>query len=90
MEGMNDLLLAKKEIIYVAQISAESTCARRNGSCGPRRLSRGNVLMQLRDRWGQFCTDEAFADLFPTHGQPALAPWRLALVMVFQISTRRW
>src|SRR5437667_9448341 len=29
-------------------------------------------------------TDEAFADLFPTHGQPALAPWRLALVTVFQ------
>jgi transposase len=29
-------------------------------------------------------TDEAFADLFPTHGQPAFAPWRLALVTVFQ------
>src|SRR6266550_8697743 len=29
-------------------------------------------------------TDESFADLFPTHGQPALAPWRLALVTLFQ------
>jgi len=29
-------------------------------------------------------TDEVFADLFPTHGQPAFAPWRLALVTVFQ------
>jgi transposase len=29
-------------------------------------------------------TDEAFADLFPTHGQPAFAPWRLAKVTVFQ------
>jgi len=29
-------------------------------------------------------TDEAFADLFPTHGQPAFTPWRLALVTVFQ------
>jgi transposase len=29
-------------------------------------------------------SDEACADLFPTHGQPALAPWRLALVTVFQ------
>jgi len=29
-------------------------------------------------------TDEAKARLFPTHGQPALAPWRLALVTVFQ------
>jgi transposase len=45
---------------------------------------RGNVLMQLRDSLGSIYTDEAFADLFPTHGQPAEAPWRLALVTVFQ------
>ncbi|HEX9134750.1 MAG TPA: IS1182 family transposase [Ktedonobacteraceae bacterium] len=45
---------------------------------------RGNVLMQLRDTLGSIYTDEAFADLFPTHGQPAEAPWRLALVTVFQ------
>src|SRR5437667_6129198 len=45
---------------------------------------RGNVLMQLRDILGSIYTDEAFADLFPTHGQPAEAPWRLALVTVFQ------
>jgi transposase len=40
--------------------------------------------MQLRDALGTIYTDEGFADLFPTHGQPALAPWRLALVTVFQ------
>jgi transposase len=45
---------------------------------------RGNVFMQLRDTLGVIYTDEAFADLFPIHGQPALAPWRLALVTVFQ------
>jgi len=45
---------------------------------------RGNVYMQVRDTLGTIYTDEAFADLFPTHGQPALAPWRLALVTVFQ------
>jgi transposase len=44
----------------------------------------GNVVMQLRDALGTIYTDEAFADLFPTHGQPAEAPWRLALVSVFQ------
>jgi len=44
----------------------------------------GNVLMHLRDRLGVIYTDEAFADLFPTHGQPAFAPWRLALVTIFQ------
>src|SRR5438477_7411116 len=45
---------------------------------------RGNVFMQVRDALGTIYTDEAFADLFPTHGQPAEAPWRLALVTVFQ------
>ena len=45
---------------------------------------RGNVFMQVRDTLGTIYTDEAFADLFPTHGQPALAPWRLALITIFQ------
>src|SRR5579859_7465339 len=45
---------------------------------------RGNVFIQLRDTLGTIYTDEAFTDLFPTHGQPALAPWRLALVTIFQ------
>src|SRR5215469_13121861 len=45
---------------------------------------RGNVLMQMRDTLGSIYTDEQFADLFPTHGQPAEPPWRLALVTVFQ------
>jgi transposase len=40
--------------------------------------------MQLRDTLGTIYTDEEFADLFPTHGQPAETPWRLALVTVFQ------
>src|SRR6266568_3418954 len=44
----------------------------------------GNVVMQLRDTLGTIYTNEVFADLFPTHGQPAEAPWRLALVIVFQ------
>jgi transposase len=44
----------------------------------------GNVVMQMRDALGTIYTDEAFADLFPTHGQPAFAPWRLALVTLFQ------
>ncbi len=45
---------------------------------------RGNVFMQLRDTLGTIYTDEAFAELFPPHGQPAFAPWRLALVTIFQ------
>jgi hypothetical protein len=84
MEVTNSLLLAEKEVIHVTQISPDPTDPRRNSSCGSRCLSRGNVVMQVRDTLGAIYTDESFAGLFPTHGQPALAPWRLALVTVFQ------
>src|SRR5262249_31095602 len=33
---------------------------------------------------GTLFTDAQFADLFPTRGQPAETPWRLALVTVLQ------
>jgi len=45
---------------------------------------RGNAIMQMRDALGTIYSDEQFADLFPVRGQPAEAPWRLALVTVFQ------
>jgi transposase len=41
---------------------------------------KGNVYMQMRDALGSIYTDEDFAALFPKEGQPAEAPWRLALV----------
>jgi transposase len=40
--------------------------------------------MQMRKVLGSIYTDEDFADLFPKEGQPAEAPWRLALVTVMQ------
>jgi transposase len=40
--------------------------------------------MQMRDVLGSIYTDKDFADLFPKEGQPAEAPWRLALVTVMQ------
>lgn len=49
-----------------------------------RAFPRGNVIMQLRDTLGTIYTDDLFADLFPSRGQPAEAPWRLALVTVLQ------
>jgi transposase len=44
----------------------------------------GTLVVQLRDALGTLYSDEDFADLFPTRGQPAEAPWRLALVTVLQ------
>jgi len=41
-------------------------------------------LLRLHDALGPLYNDPLFADLFPSHGQPAETPWRLALVTVFQ------
>lgn len=46
----------------------------------------GNPYVILRDTLGTFYDDERFAALFPDRGQPALAPWRLALVTVLQFA----
>jgi len=41
---------------------------------------KGNPYMKMRDELGIFYEDKRFGDLFSHTGQPALAPWRLALV----------
>lgn len=45
---------------------------------------KGTLYMRMRDEMGVFYTDAAFAALFSSRGQPALAPWRLALVTIMQ------
>ena len=45
---------------------------------------RGNPYVLLRDRLGAVFADADFADLYPALGQPAYAPWRLALVTLMQ------
>src|SRR5882762_1418090 len=45
---------------------------------------KGTLYMQIRDQLGVIYENESFATLFSTRGQPAEAPWRLALVCIFQ------
>ena len=45
---------------------------------------KGTLAMWLRDELGAIYSDEEFADVYPERGQPALAPWRLALVTLVQ------
>ena len=45
---------------------------------------RGNPYVLLRDKLGAVFADTDFADLYPKLGQPAYAPWRLALVTLMQ------
>ena len=47
---------------------------------------RGNPCLRLRDALGPVFTDGQFAALFPSHGQPAEAPWRLAFVTLLQFA----
>ena len=44
----------------------------------------GTVVTRLRDEFSALYEDEDFRQLYPARGQPGLAPWRLALVTVFQ------
>src|SRR6266516_6632886 len=47
---------------------------------------KGSTFMKMRDELGMLYQDELFATLFPKEGQPALAPWRLALVTIMQFA----
>jgi transposase len=44
----------------------------------------GTLITRLRDEFAALYEDADFRTLYPVRGQPGLAPWRLALVTVFQ------
>jgi len=45
---------------------------------------KGNIYITMRNEIGTLYNDQDFEALFPTHGQPAFSPWRLALTCVMQ------
>jgi transposase len=47
---------------------------------------KGHRYLRLVDELDELFTDEAFLALFPTHGQPARPPWRLAPVTILQFA----
>jgi len=47
---------------------------------------KGHPYLRLADELGTLFSDETFAALFPSHGQPALTPWRLAFVTILQFA----
>lgn len=47
---------------------------------------KGHPYLSLADELGTLLTDADFAALFSATGQPALAPWRLALVTILQFA----
>jgi transposase len=51
-----------------------------------RAFPKGHPYLILRDTFGPLFQDPQFAPLYPRRGQPAQAPWRLALVTVLQFA----
>lgn len=51
-----------------------------------RAFPKSNLCLRLRDEVGTVYNDQMFAQLFSKRGQPAEAPWRLALVLVLQFA----
>ena len=47
-------------------------------------FSNGSLVIRLRDAFGPIFNDAAFAGLYPSLGQPAESPARLALVTILQ------
>ena len=47
---------------------------------------KGCPAMRMRDELGTVYDDRMFASVYPTRGQPAHSPWRLALVTVLQFT----
>jgi transposase len=45
---------------------------------------KGNLYISMRDELGTLFADSDFTALYSTRGQPAFAPWRLALITVMQ------
>jgi transposase len=45
-----------------------------------------NIYLQLRDELGSIYEDKQFAERYAHDGQPAISPWRLALVTVVQFA----
>src|SRR5437660_6456510 len=84
MRRMNGVLLVEKETMMSLKSHPIPPVPEETARVARAAFPHGHVLMQLRDTLGTIYTDEQFADLFPRHGQPAEAPWRLALVTVIQ------
>jgi transposase len=68
------------QLLTVAPVPADTMCVAKDA------IPDGNTCMALRDRLGTIFDDAVFAPLFPTRGQPAAAPWRLAVVTILQFA----
>jgi transposase len=81
-------LLAARSLPDVTQDHAHSPVPSQTARSTHAAYPHGSPLIQLRDVLGTLTTDDDVAELFPSHGQSAAAPWRVALVKVLQLGTQ--
>ena len=72
------------DIVMTLKISENQNIPSLTAQVAKSSFPKGNKYLRLRDQLGCIFTDHDFIDLFPAKGQPAIAPWRLALVTVLQ------
>jgi transposase len=72
------------EVDHVPETQTPEAIPAQTGAGAPAAFPQGNSYMELRDEFETRFQDEQFIALYPQRGQPAEAPWRLALVTVMQ------
>jgi transposase len=66
------------------QPSSKHTIPSQTAEVAKAAFPNGNVYMSLREEFDAIFQDQQFEGLYPERGQPAEAPWRLALVTLMQ------
>ena len=61
----------------------------RSARIGHAAFPKGHPYLAAADALSEVFTDDTFAALFRRRGQPALAPWRIALATVLQFAEGR-
>ena len=84
-----DKILTRKNLVHIS--SYMSLHPQQLGEIPPETIRvahlafpKGNIYLRMRDELGVFYEDQCFSSLFSLRGQPALAPWRLALITIMQ------
>src|SRR5262245_23689467 len=80
----SSLLLLARNLAMSLQPTQTYIVAERTARVAKAAFPKGALCLQLYDRLGTIFQDQDFAELFPRRGQPAAAPFRLALVTVLQ------
>jgi transposase len=76
--------VGEKELVAMLNPNSEMAIPEETRQTAKAAFPKGSLYITLRDELGPIFEDETFADLYPSLGQPAESPARLALVTIMQ------